>query len=123
MADATASLSNYRQSPRKVRLIADLVRGKSASRALALLDTLPKRGADPLAKLIRSAVANAKLPAEELYISRIEVNGGIVFRRQLPRARGRASIMRKKTSHISLGVSAKTQKKEKTSAAPAEKQK
>lgn len=111
MAHATATLSNYRQSPRKVRLIADLIRGKSAERAIALLSTLPKRGSDSMQKLVQSAVANAKAPAGELYISSIQVNGGIVFKRQLPRARGRASLIRKKTSHITLTLAPKTPKK------------
>ena len=107
MIAATATLSNYRQAPRKVRLIADLVRGKSAARALALLSMLPKRGAEPMAKLIKSAVSNAKVEAAELYIQKIEVNGGMVFKRQMPRARGRASLIKKKTSHITLSLSKK----------------
>lgn len=112
MATATASLSNYRQSPRKVRLVADLIRGKSAQRALALLDTLPKRASEPMEKLLRSAIANAKgLAATELYISAIQVNGGVVFKRSMPRARGRASAIRKRTSHITLGLSQKPAKK------------
>ena len=106
MTEATASLSNYRQAPRKVRLVADLVRGKSVDRALALLSTLPKRASGPMHKLITSAVANAQstkgIPASELMIAKIEVNGGIVFKRSMPRARGRASAIRKKTSHINL---------------------
>ena len=114
MATATAKLTNYRQSPRKVRLIADLIRGKSAERAIALLSTLPKRGSEPMQKLIKSAVANAKPPASELYISAIQVNGGIVFKRQMPRARGRASMIRKKTSIITLAVDQKAAPKTKT---------
>jgi len=110
MASSTATLKNYRQSPRKVRLIADLIRGLSATRALALLANLPKRGSDPMAKLLQSAVANAKTPANELYVSGIEVNGGIVFKRQMPRARGRASLIRKKTSHITLRLADKPTK-------------
>ncbi|HWB34351.1 MAG TPA: 50S ribosomal protein L22 [Candidatus Paceibacterota bacterium] len=113
MADASASLKNYRQSPRKVRLIADLIRGKSADRALALLATLSKRGSDPMAKLLQSAVANAKMPAGELYVSSIQVNGGMVFKRQMPRARGRSSLIRKKTSHITLALSKKVAKAKK----------
>ncbi len=114
MTDATAQLRNYRQSPRKVRLVADLIRGKSAERALDILAMLPKRAADPVAKLLRSAVAGARakgLESKELYISRIEVNGGIVFKRSMPRARGRASMIKKKTSHITLGLSKKAPKK------------
>jgi large subunit ribosomal protein L22 len=111
MAEATAKLKNYRQSPRKVRLIADLIRGKSADRAIALLSNLPKRGSEPMQKLLQSAVANAKAPAGELYVSKIEVNGGIVFKRQMPRARGRASMIRKKTSIITLALATKAPKK------------
>jgi len=113
MAAATAKLKNYRQSPRKVRLIADLVRGKSAEHALALLSALPKRGSDPVKKLIESVVANAKLPSNEVYISEIQVNGGIVFKRHMPRARGRASAIRKKTSIITISVDQRQAKKAK----------
>lgn len=114
MSASTATLSNYRQAPRKVRLIADLVRGKSAERALAMLAMLPKRGSEPMAKLLKSAIANAKdVPAAELYISKIEVNGGIVFKRSMPRARGRASQILKRTSHITLSLDKKAPKKEK----------
>ena len=105
-ASSTAQLSNYRQSPRKVRLIADLIRGRNVLNALALLSTLPKRGSDPMAKLLLSAVSNAKTDASTLYISKIEVNGGVVFKRQMPRARGRAALIRKKTSVITLALSA-----------------
>lgn len=114
MADSSASLSNYRQSPRKVRLVADLIRGKSAERALSLLSTLPKRAADPVAKLLLSAVANAKaqgLSVNDLYISKVEVNGGIVFKRMMPRARGRGATIKKRTSHISLSLSRKEKSK------------
>lgn len=117
MAASTAKLTNYRQAPRKVRLIADLVRGKSAERALALLSVLPKRGSEPMAKLIKSAIANAKdVPAAELYISKIEVNGGIVFKRSMPRARGRASQILKRTSHVTVSLDKKAPKKAKAAA-------
>src|SRR5579859_3402272 len=108
MAEAsTAKLKNYRQAPRKVRLVADLVRGKSAERAHAALAVLPKRASEPMIKLIRSAVANSGAPASELYISKIEVNGGVVFKRFMPRARGKASPIHKRTSHIAVSLSKK----------------
>lgn len=124
MTVSSAKLSNYRQAPRKVRLIADLVRGKSAERALALLAMLPKRGSEPMAKLIKSAVNNAsaqggsasgrkEISASDLYISKIEVNGGIVFKRMMPRARGRGAQIKKRTSHITLSLAKKLPKKEK----------
>jgi large subunit ribosomal protein L22 len=105
MADASAKLKNYRQSPRKVRLIADLVRGKTAEHALNLLMTLPKRGSEPMIKLIQSAVANSKMSSREVIISTIQVNSGIVFKRMMPRARGRSAPIKKKTSTITLGLS------------------
>lgn len=110
---ATAKLSNYRQAPRKVRLVADLVRGKSAEHAINLLSVLPKRAGEPMMKLVKSAVANAKAPASELYISSIAVNGGIVFKRMMPRARGRGAQILKRTSHITLSLAKKAPKKEK----------
>jgi large subunit ribosomal protein L22 len=116
MAEATAKLKNYRQAPRKVRLVADLVRGKTAEHALALLAVLPKRASEPMIKLIRSAVANAKVPAPELYIATIEVNGGVVFKRSMPRARGRASQILKRTSHITLSLHKKDSKNKKQGA-------
>lgn len=111
MTASTAKLSNYRQAPRKVRLVADMVRGKTAARALAELAMLPKRASEPVAKLIRSAIANASEgDANTLVISRIEVNQGIVFKRFMPRARGRASQIKKKTSHITLALTPRTHK-------------
>lgn len=107
--EAKASLSNYRQSPRKVRLIADLIRGKTASQAMHILGLLPKRGAEPMMKLVKSAVANAKEGnAEQLVISAIQVNGGVVLKRMMPRARGRGFPIKKRTSHITLSLSEKT---------------
>ena len=111
MAEATAKLKNYRQSPRKVRLVADLVRGKTAEHAIALLNTLPKRASEAMVKLIQSAVANSKLEAGEVVISTIQVNGGIVFKRAMPRARGTSAPIRKKTSVVTLSLSRRAQPK------------
>ena len=99
-----ATLKNYRQSPRKVRLIADAVRGMSVDKALTTLLFLPKRASLPFRKVISSAVSNAKqnngLDAKDLMVKSTRVDQGIVFRRWQPRARGRAAPVRKKTSHI-----------------------
>ena len=114
MTASTATLSNYRQAPRKVRLIADLVRGKSVTHALSLLSMLPKRGSEPMSKLIKSAASNAKeVSAADLYIQKIEVNGGMVFKRMMPRARGKGAQILKRTSHITLSLAKKAPKKEK----------
>ena len=113
MADASAKLKNYRQSPRKVRLLADLVRGKTAEHAINLLATLPKRGSEPMIKLIQSAVANSTLSSREVIISTIQVNSGIVFKRMMPRARGRSAPIKKKSSTITLGLTKRAEPKQK----------
>ena len=101
-----AKLKNYRQAPRKVRLLANLIRGKSVLHAQTVLSLLPKKAALPLRKLISSAVENAKqttgIDDKKLLIGTIEVNKGHVFMRYQPRARGRAAPIRKKTSIITL---------------------
>jgi len=122
MTVATAKLKNYRQAPRKVRLVADLVRGKGAQHAINLLSLLPKRASGPMTELIKSAVANAKdVPATDLYISSIQVNGGIVFKRMMPRARGRGAQILKRTSHVTLALSKKVPKSNPTSSKAAAK--
>jgi len=107
-------LKNYRQSPRKVRLVADLVRGKSVEVALRDMIFVTKRATDPIAKLIKSAVANAKnnnnISEENLYIKEIQVNKGIVMKRIMPRARGSAARINKRTSHISVTLEEKQPK-------------
>lgn len=95
-----ASLNNYRQSPRKVRLVTDLVKGKSVEVAGALLTHLIKRGSLPIKKLLDSAVANAGVPASELYVKSARVDKGKVLKRWMPRAMGRAFPIHKHTSKV-----------------------
>lgn len=105
-----AILKNYRQSPRKVRLIADLVRGKKAVDALTTLRFLDKRAAGPFAKVIESAVANAKQQGnslEALFIKDVQVNKAPTMKRFMPRARGSASRINKRNSHISVELGVK----------------
>ena len=105
MPEVTATLSNYRQSPRKVRRVADVVRGKKVSSALTELSFLTKRAGGPLQKLIKSAVANAKnlsIASEDLYLTKIEVNKGVTLKRFRPRARGRSAPIHKHSSHIRI---------------------
>jgi len=105
-----ATLKNYRQSPRKVRLIADLVRGKSVPDALKALTFVEKRAAGPFAKVISSAAANAKengANPDALIIKEVAVNKGEVFKRFMPRARGSASPINKRNSHISVVLASK----------------
>lgn len=103
-----AFLKNYRQSPRKVRLIADLVRGKRVKDALTTLQFVDKRAAEPFAKVIKSAVANAKdqgKNVENLRVSKVSVDKGITFKRIMPRARGSAGRINKRNSHITVELS------------------
>ncbi len=101
-----ANLRYLRTSPRKVRLVADLIRGRSVEDAQKVLLFIVKKPSDPLIKLLHSAVANAEhnfgLNKKDLYIAEIKVDGGPILKRFMPRARGSASPIQKKTSHISL---------------------
>lgn len=99
MLKAKAQLNYLRISPRKVRLAADLIRGLSVIEAEQQLRFCAKRAAEPLLKLLRSAVANAN-NAPDLYVSEIKVNPGPTLKRWRPRARGMAAMIRKRTSHI-----------------------
>ncbi len=105
MTQITAELKNYRQSPRKVRIVADTVRGKNVAEALTLLSFVPKRAALPLQKLVASAVANAKSQAiatENLIVKEMRVDGGAILYRRQPRSRGMANPIRKRTSHVKV---------------------
>ncbi len=98
-----ALLKNYRQSPRKVRLVADVVRGKKVSDAITILNFMPKRAADPIKKVVESALANSKNVSssiENLIVKEITVDDGPTLKRWRPRARGAANPIRKRTSHI-----------------------
>ena len=116
--NATAKLSGYRQAPRKVRLVAGLVRGKSVESAIVELNHRAKRAAPIFVKLIQSAVANAKsqgMDVKTLIISELRVDKGPVLKRSRPRAQGRAFPIHKHTSHIMITLgekgAAKTDKK------------
>src|SRR3972149_789596 len=109
-----ATLTNYRQSPRKVRLITDLKKGKSVPEAENILSMLPKRGAEPVLKLLRSAAANAKQLGSDpknLFVENATVDQGIVLKRFRPRAFGRAYQILKKTSLVKVNLSEKKTKK------------
>lgn len=95
-----ASLHNYRHAPRKVRLVTDLIKGKSAVQAEAVLAHLVKRASLPIKKLLSSAVANSGKNAGELYVKNITVDKGVVLKRWMPRAMGRAFPIHKHTSKV-----------------------
>lgn len=100
-----AVLKNYRQSPRKVRLLADLVRGKKVKDALTALTFIDKRAAGPFAKVISSAAANATQAGKDiasLKVVRVSVDKGVTYKRFMPRARGSASRINRRSSHITV---------------------
>ena len=100
-----AFLKNYRQSPRKVRLVAGLIRGKKVSEAVVELDFLAKRAGLPIKKLLLSAVANAKSmgrEVENLYIKELRVDKGITMKRMMPAAMGTGHRINKRTSHLNI---------------------
>ncbi|MDP3996208.1 MAG: 50S ribosomal protein L22 [bacterium] len=105
-----AILNNHRQSPRKVRLVADMVRGKKVADALQILSFGGKVACDPINKLLKSAIANSgkeKGEISEFFVKDITVNGGTVLRRTAPRARGSANVIKKRTSNITLVLDTK----------------
>lgn len=100
-----ASAKYVRISPRKVRLVVDTVRGKSVSQAMSILTLTRKKAAKPVQKVLRSAVANATendgiSDVDDLLIDQIMVDEGPTLKRFMPRARGRATPIHKRTSHI-----------------------
>lgn len=105
MATAKATLGSFRQSPRKMRMVANAVRGKKVADALVNLDFIAKRASSPIKTLIASALANAKsldIPTENLIVKTIQVNGGPIMYRRRPAARGSAHPIRKRTSSITV---------------------
>ena len=109
--ESSAKLSSARLSPRKTRLVVDMVRGKEIQAALNILRFTPQPSARLVAKLLSSAVANAEQKGvsdvDRLYVKTIFVDGGAVLKRFLPRAMGRASKIRKPTSHITVVLAEK----------------
>ena len=100
-----AYLKNYRQSPRKVRLVAGLIRRKNVGDALAQLDFLAKRASGPIRKLLVSAVSNAKgqgKEAETLFVQELRVDKGVTLKRMMPAAMGSAHRINKRTSNVTL---------------------
>ncbi len=104
-----ATAKTLRIPPRKARIVMDLVRGKSVEEAAAILRFTPNFAAEAIGKVLNSAVANAvnnnDLNEEKLYISQCYVNEGVTLKRFMPRAKGNASAIHKRTSHITVCVS------------------
>ncbi len=105
MNTATAKLNYLRMAPRKTRLVANMIKGLSANEAEAQLLLHSKKAGEPILKLLRSAIANAKqknIQLENLFVKEIRVDQGPMLKRFMPRAQGRATPIQKKTSHITL---------------------
>ena len=108
-----AFVKNYRQAPRKVRLLADLVRGKDVEKAITLIEHSQKRAGIAFAKVLKSAVANAKAQGKGeagLTVAKITVDKGTTLKRFMPRARGSASRIKKHSSHIAVELAERAAK-------------
>ncbi|NOQ51502.1 MAG: 50S ribosomal protein L22 [Desulfuromonadaceae bacterium] len=109
--ETQAKLRNVRLSPRKARLVVDMVRGKGIQEAMNILQFSPQKTAPILSKLLKSAVANAEQKGvsdiDQLFVKTVMVDQGPVLRRFMPRAQGRASRIRKPTSHITVVLDVK----------------
>ncbi len=103
MKTAQATLKNFRQAPRKMRLVVNSIRGKKVSDALVNLDFITKRASLPIKNLVMSALANAKnldIPTDNLIIKTIRVDSGSIMYRRRPASRGSAHPIRKRTSSV-----------------------
>ena len=104
--EARAHLSHARITPRKVKIVCDLIRGKDTKTAVAILMNTPNAAAELLLKLVNSAVANAEnnhfMRAEKLYVSEVWANEGPIMKRMKARSRGQGSIILKRSSHLSV---------------------
>jgi large subunit ribosomal protein L22 len=105
---ARAVLKRFRESPRKVRMVADMIRGRSVDDAMSILRLQQRKAAKMLSKVLGSAIANAteneKADVEKLVVSKVTVDGGPVTRRWMPRSMGRANRILSRTSHVTVVV-------------------
>ena len=106
--EVKATAKTLRIPPRKARIVIDLIRGKDVAEAAAILKFTPNAAADAIAKVLKSAVANAvnnnEMSEEKLYVKACYANEGITLKRFMPRAKGSASAIHKRTSHITIVV-------------------
>ena len=109
--EAFAHVKFVRMSPRKVKLVCDMIRGKDTKTATAYLMQTSKAACEPMLKLLKSAVANAEhnngMNADNLYVSTVIANPGPILKRGMPRAQGRMYRINKRTSHITICVAEK----------------
>lgn len=120
-----AYLKSYRQAPRKVRLVANLMKGKTVERAIKELEVLPKRASLPMMKLLLSAVANAKendgIAQDALFVKEVRVDQGTILKRFMPKSHGSASPIHKHTSHVTVELVAHADIETKKTAAKSKK--
>lgn len=106
--EAKAHLKYARISPRKVKIVLDLIRGKDAAMAMAILKNTPRSASEYLIKLLNSAIANAEnnfhMDSSKLYVAECYVNAGPTLKRIMPRAKGSADRILKRTSHVTIVV-------------------
>ena len=104
--EAKAYVRNVRIAPRKVKILCDLIRGKDAGTAAAIIMNTPKAASEIMIKLLKSCVANAEnnhhMNTDKLYVKEVHVGPGPIMKRVMPRAQGRAFRILKRTSHITL---------------------
>ena len=112
--EAVAKLNNYPTGPRKMRLLADVIRGMDVEKALAILENHPQHNAVPLAKLLKSGINNweqknqdAKIEDARLFVKAAMVDGGRVIKRMRPAPQGRGYKIRKRSNHVTLIVDSK----------------
>ncbi|WP_347754519.1 50S ribosomal protein L22 [Agrococcus sp. ProA11] len=122
MVESIARVRHIRVTPQKARRVVDMIRGKQAEEALAILKFAPQGASEPVYKLVASAVANARVKADaanefldeqDLYVSRVFVDEGTTLKRFRPRAQGRAFRINKRTSHITVVLATPTTEDEK----------
>ena len=109
--EAKASAKYIRIAPRKVQIVCDLIRGKSVAQASAILLNTPKSASEPLLKLLKSCAANAEnnfeMDPAKLYVAKIYCSQGPILKRMMPRARGGAAGIQKRTCHINMVLAEK----------------
>lgn len=105
---ARAFLRSFRESPRRVRMVAEMIRGKRVEDALSILRFQQRKAAKMLSKVLTSAIANAtendKADADRLVVTKVAIDGGPVQKRWLPRSMGRANRLLRRTSHVTVEV-------------------
>ena len=105
---AHATLKRFRESPRKVRMVANMIRGRTVDDAMSILKLQQRKAAKMLSKVLGSAIANAteneKADADKLFVTQVSVDGGPVTKRWMPRSMGRANRINSRTSHVTITV-------------------